>query len=300
MRPHGPTFGAPMILSMTGFGRAEGVASDRKVTVEVRSLNSKQLDLLIRLPGPFKDQEVEVRQLVAEQVVRGKVEVYVSMEGQQTARRTTFDRELVSIYHKELSELVREVAPQSQIDVLAYVLRMPDVMVTASEHVDEEEWAGVGELVLQALKDLADFRLREGRRLADDLVARVGHIGTLLNEIATLDAERMDRTRDRIKAKLAELKVNVNEDRFEQELVYYLEKLDITEEKVRLNSHCTYFMEVLNEGAQQGRKLSFIGQEMGREINTIGSKANDATIQRLVVVMKDELEKVKEQVLNVL
>ncbi len=285
---------------MTGFGRAEGTAMDRKVGVEIRTLNSKQLDLLVRLPGPFKDKEVEVRQMVGDTVVRGKIELYVSMEGQQATKRTTFDRELVRTYHAELSTLVKEVSPRSTLDVLGYVLRMPDVLVTANETAEEEEWAKVRAAISSALEDLDRFRKSEGARLADDLKARVGRIQQLLDEVETLDQGRMDRTRDRLKGKLAELQVNVDADRFEQELVYYLEKLDINEEKVRLRSHCTYFLETMSGDPQQGRKLSFIGQEMGREINTLGSKANDATIQRLVVMMKDQLEKVKEQVLNIL
>jgi uncharacterized protein (TIGR00255 family) len=289
-----------MVRSMTGFGRAEGVAKDRKVSVEIRSLNSKQLDLLVKLPGPFKDREVEVRQLVGEQAVRGKVEVFVSLEGAQNSRRSTFDRDLVRMYHAELTELVREVSPDSTLDVLAHVLRMPDVLVTANDAVDEEEWTSVRALIAAAVADHDRFRASEGERLADELRHRVQRILGLLEEIEGLDQGRNERTRERIQGRLAELQVKVDQDRFEQELVYYLEKLDITEEKVRLRSHCTYFLEIMTAEDQQGRKLNFIGQEMGREVNTLGSKANDATMQRLVVMMKDELEKVKEQVLNVL
>ncbi len=285
---------------MTGFGRAEGVAKDRKVSVEIRSLNSKQLDLLVKLPGPFKDKEVEVRQLIGEKAIRGKVEVHVSVEGHHAMKRTSFDKELVRTYHVELTALVNEIAPQSGLDVLGHVLRMPDVLVVANENVDEEEWSDVRALIATALSEFDGFRKSEGGRLADDLKMRVDRIVFLLAQIEDLDLGRTDRTRDRLKAKLTELEVNVVADRFEQELVYYLEKLDINEEKVRLRSHCTYFLETMTSDDQQGRKLSFIGQEMGREINTLGSKANDAPIQRLVVMMKDELEKVKEQVLNVL
>ncbi len=285
---------------MTGFGRTEGVAKDRKVSVEIRSLNSKQLDLLVKLPGPFKDKEVEMRQLVGEQALRGKVEVYVSLEGHFNTKRTSFDKDLVRTYYAELSALAQEVAPASQVDIFAHVLRMPDVMVVANETVDEEEWKSMRSLIEAALKGFDEFRLSEGGRLAHDLRMRVERIGTLLDEIEQLDHGRTDRTRERLKSKITELEVNVDAERFEQELVYYLEKLDINEEKVRLRSHCTYFLETMSSDDQQGRKLSFIGQEMGREINTLGSKANDAAIQRLVVMMKDELEKVKEQVLNVL
>lgn len=289
-----------MIRSMTGFGRAEGVVKDRKVVVEVRSLNSKQLDLFLKVPGAVKEREVEVRPWLSEQVVRGKAEVYITVEQLHAAKRTTFDKELVRAYYAELQGIAQDVAPDHTTDLFSHVLRMPDVANTTSERLDDEEWEGVKALMRSAVEAFDAFRLSEGARLLDDLAARVARIGTLLTEVEALDAGRTDRTRERLLAKLADLKVEVNADRFEQELVYYVEKLDINEEKVRLRSHLTYLVETMQSDEQQGRKLSFIGQEMGREINTIGSKANDAAIQRLVVMMKDELEKVKEQVMNVL
>ncbi len=289
-----------MIRSMTGFGRAEGVVKDRKVVVEVRSLNSKQLDLFLKVPGAVKEREVEVRPWLSEQVVRGKAVVYITVEQLHAAKRTTFDKELVRAYYTELRGIAAEVAPDHTTDLFAHVLRMPDVANTTSERLDDEEWEGVKALMRSAVEAFDAFRLSEGARLLEDLAARVARIGTLLTEVEALDAGRTDRTRERLLAKLADLKVEVDADRFEQELVYYVEKLDINEEKVRLRSHLTYLVETMQGDEQQGRKLSFIGQEMGREINTIGSKANDAAIQRLVVMMKDELEKVKEQVMNVL
>jgi uncharacterized protein (TIGR00255 family) len=285
---------------MTGFGRAEGVVKDRKVTVEMRSLNSKQLDLFLKLPGVFKDRENELRAWISEQAVRGKVEVFLSGEALHATKHTTFDRDLIKAYYTELKEIADATAPDAKTDLLAQVLRLPDVSTTASERVDDEEWASVRALVADALKAFDAFRKSEGARLEEELTARVHGIEQLLTEVEALDNGRSDRTRERLHGKLADLRVEVDKDRFEQELVYYLEKLDITEEKVRLRSHCTYFVETLRSDDQHGRKLGFIGQEMGREINTIGSKANDASIQRLVVRMKDELEKVKEQVLNVL
>jgi len=285
---------------MTGFGRAEGVVKDRKVTVEVRSLNSKQLDLLVKLPGVFREKEAELRQLASELVMRGKAELIMNQEQGSDTRRTTFDRDLVQAYYTELRSIANEVAPDADTDLLAHVLRMPDVMTTRTEVLEESEWEDLLALVRQALSSYDGFRLNEGARLLDELAARVQRIEQLLIEAEALDAVRTDRTRERLRAKLADLQVNVDQDRFEQELVYYLEKLDITEEKVRLRAHCTYFQETMAGDDQQGRKLNFIAQEMGREINTLGSKANDAAIQRVVVLMKDELEKVKEQVLNVL
>jgi uncharacterized protein (TIGR00255 family) len=285
---------------MTGFGRAEGVVKDRKVTVEVRSLNSKQLDLLVKLPGAYREKEAELRQLAGELVMRGKAEVIMSQEQGSDTRRTTFDRDLVKAYYDELRAIRDEVAPDDSTDLLAQVLRMPDVMTTRTEVLEESEWEALLALVRQALASYDGFRLNEGARLLDELAARVQRIEQLLIEAEGMDTDRTDRTRERLRAKLADLQANVDQDRFEQELVYYLEKLDITEEKVRLRAHCTYFQETMAGDEPQGRKLNFIAQEMGREINTLGSKANDAAIQRVVVLMKDELEKVKEQVLNVL
>ena len=284
---------------MTGFGRAEGVVKDRKVTVEVRSLNSKQLDLLVKVPSLFKEREVEVRQWAGEQLVRGKAELTIGIE-QHAQKRTTFDKALIQAYYAELSSIAQEIAPDHRTDLLAQVLRLPEVTTTTTDRVDEEEWTVVMGLVRQAVEAFDRFRSSEGGRLAQELGQRVSLIRQLLEEVETLDQGRADRTREKLRARLAELQVSVDHDRFEQELVYYLEKMDLTEERVRLRSHCTYFMETMEKDEHQGRKLGFIAQEMGREINTLGSKANDATVQRLVVRMKDELEKIKEQVLNVL
>ncbi len=284
---------------MTGFGRAEGVVKDRKVTVEVRSLNSKQLDLLVKVPSLLKEREVEIRQWAGEQLVRGKAELTIGTE-QQAQKRTTFDRALIQAYYAELSAIAQEIAPDHRTDLLAQVLRLPEVTTTTTDRVDEEEWSVVMGLVRQAVEAFDRFRSSEGGRLAQELSQRVSLIGQLLEEVEALDQGRADRTREKLRARLAELQVSVDHDRFEQELVYYLEKMDLTEERVRLRSHCTYFIETMEKDEQQGRKLGFIAQEMGRGINTLGSKANDATVQRLVVRMKDELEKIKEQVLNVL
>jgi uncharacterized protein (TIGR00255 family) len=286
-----------MIRSMTGFGRAEGVVNDRKVTVEVRSLNSKQLDLFLKLPGAFKDYEVEVRQYIGTLVVRGKAEVFLSGDQMHAYKRTSFDTDLVRAYHEELQAIRDAVAPEATTDLFAQVLRMPDVANTTTDRISEEEWAQARALVEQAAAAYDEFRKSEGQRLQEVHVERIGE---LLARTETLDPDRAERTRERLMTKLGELQAKVDQDRFEQELVYYLEKMDVTEEKVRLRSHCTYFMETMAQDEPQGRKLNFIAQEMGREINTLGSKASDAAIQQVVVMMKDELEKVKEQVLNVL
>jgi uncharacterized protein (TIGR00255 family) len=285
---------------MTGFGRSEGVVNDRKVTIELRSLNSKQLDLFLKIPSLYKEHEAELRQWVGDRVVRGKAELVIVCERTQGRARTSIDRELLRSYLVELKDLAHDLAPDSTTDLFAMALRMPEVTQPPVEKLEGSEWDSVSALVQKAMEAYDGFRKSEGERLLTELRSRVDGISSLLAEVTVLDADRTDRTRERIKAKLAELEVQVDQARFEQELVYYLEKMDVTEEKVRLASHCTYFKETLAADEPQGRKLGFIAQEMGREINTLGSKANDAALQRLVVHMKDELEKIKEQVLNIL
>ena len=285
---------------MTGFGRSEGVVNERKVTVELRSLNSKQLDLLVKVPGIYKDREAELRLLVGEHLQRGKVELVVACEQPQGVQRARLDRALLRTYLDELRSIAQEIAPEATTDLFAQALRMHEASVAPVERVGEEEWSAVVGLVHRALSDMGRFRSSEGERLAAELHGRVDRISELLAQVEAMDEGRSERTRERLRSKLNDLRQEVDEGRFEQELVYYLEKLDITEEKVRLRSHCTYFLETLATDDAQGRKLGFIAQEMGREINTLGSKANDAVIQRSVVHMKDELEKIKEQVLNVL
>jgi uncharacterized protein (TIGR00255 family) len=285
---------------MTGFGRAEGIVAEKKVTVEVRSLNSKQLDLFIKLPGLYKEKDAELRQWASEEVVRGKSEIVVNSELAPGAKRSHFDAELVRGYYEELRGITGAIDSEARTDLMQVVLRLPDVQNTGREELTDAEWNAVQKLIHDAMRAFNGFREAEGRKLNDDLRMRVEHISALLTEVDGQDTGRAERTRERIRARLAELQAKVDQDRFEQELVFYLEKMDINEEKVRLRAHCGYFLETLEKEQQQGRKLGFITQEMGREINTLGSKANDAAMQRNVVLMKDELEKIKEQVLNVL
>ncbi len=285
---------------MTGFGRAEGIVNDRRVTVEVRSLNSKQLDLFLKLPGSYKEKDAELRQWVSERIGRGKAEVFVGSEQLPGGQRGHFDAGLVRSYYEELRSIADQVDPSATTDLLGLVLRMPEVSNSAREELSDTEWSGVMTLVGQATTSFTAFRETEGKKLEADLRMRVERIAALLTEVEAQDAGRIERTRERIRTRLAELQAKVDQDRFEQELVFYLEKMDINEEKVRLRAHCSYFLETLQNEEQQGRKLGFIAQEMGREINTLGSKANDAAMQRNVVLMKDELDKIKEQVLNAL
>jgi uncharacterized protein (TIGR00255 family) len=289
-----------MLRSMTGFGRAEGVVNERKVTVEVRSLNSKQLDLLVKMPLLYREKEAEVRQLAGERIMRGKAELFIGSEAPAGQRRSPVDANLVRSYYSDLRALVQEIDPDAQTDLMGLVLRMPEVSNTGREQLDEAEWLSVQALVKQALDAFDGFRVEEGRKLAVDLRQRSAHITTLLTEVEGFDPARMGRTRERLEARMQELQGAADRSRLEQELLFYMEKLDINEEKVRLRAHCTYLLETIDTAEQQGRKLGFIAQEMGREINTIGSKSNDADMQRRVVLMKDELEKIKEQVLNAL
>lgn len=289
-----------MLRSMTGFGRAEGSVNGKKITVELRSLNSKGLDLMLKLAPLYREKESELRQWANERLVRGKVDVYIGAEETVVQKRTSFDVQLVKQYHDELEAIRQSVARNSATDVLGIVLRMPDVSRSASEELEENEWALVKQLLDEAHKAFQAFRASEGLQLFNEISARVNGITALLAEVEPLDAGRATKTREKLLAKLQELQVNVDKDRFEQELIFYLEKMDVSEEKMRLRTHCTYFLDTARNEEQQGRKLGFIAQEIGREVNTLGSKANDAAIQQLVVRMKDELEKIKEQVLNVL
>ncbi|MBK6626549.1 MAG: YicC family protein [Flavobacteriales bacterium] len=289
-----------MLRSMTGFGRAEGTVGERKASVELRSLNSKQLDLLVKLPAAHREREAELRAWLAERVVRGKVELFVNIDPVRAADRTGLDATVVKAQYDQLKALADAVAPGHSTDLLGIVLRQAEQSRPMDEPTDPAEWEALLALVHQAAEAFTAFRAEEGARLMEDLRSTVGRVAALLAEVEQLDAGRTDRVRDRLRSKVEELGVTMDRNRFEQELVYYLEKFDINEEKVRLKAHCAYFLETLAAPDQQGRKLGFIAQEMGREMNTIGSKANDAILQKLVVRMKDDLEKIKEQLLNVL
>ncbi|MBL0331149.1 MAG: YicC family protein [Bacteroidetes bacterium] len=287
---------------MTGFGKATAEIPGKKVTVEVRSLNSKQLDLNLRLPYLYKEKELELRAEISKQIERGKVDITIFTEATQDSLPVAINKTLAKTYYKELKALsdeLDEVTP----NLLALVVKMPDVMKAEREVVelDEAEWKQIKATVDKAIDAFQKFRGDEGKTLANEFNTRIGLIDTLLAEVVKMDAFRVENIRTRIKNSLSEVieKEKIDQNRFEQELVYYIEKLDITEEKLRLKTHIDYFLNTMKEPGS-GRKLGFISQEIGREINTIGSKANDASVQKLVVQMKDELEKIKEQLLNVL
>ena len=287
---------------MTGFGKYVTEIPGKKVTVEIRSLNSKALDLNLRLPYLYKEKELVLRSDISKQVERGKLDVTVYTESTQELLPVSLNKTLAKTYYKELKALSDELN-ESGTNLLALVLKMPEVMKAEREvmELDEAEWEQVKTTIDKAIEAFQKFRSDEGSILANEFQTRIGIIYELLADVLSKDAARVENIRKRIKNNIAEFveKEKIDENRFEQELIYYIEKIDITEEKLRLKTHLDYFMSVMEEPSC-GRKLGFISQEIGREINTIGSKANDAGIQKIVVQMKDELEKIKEQMLNVL
>ncbi len=290
-----------MIKSMTGFGKGEVTFQNKKITVEIRSLNSKQLDLNLRLPAVYRQSEYELRTLIARTAQRGKVDVFVNVETQRVETPARINRELFREYLRQMNDTLSYAGIDADYDSLVpAILRMPEVVATESETVSDEEHAALMAAAEAAAAHLDAFRSQEGAILIADLLRRVDLIEQYKQEVIPFEKARTETIRARILDSLAQLKVDVDHNRLEQEMIFYLEKLDITEEKVRLTNHCRYFREVAAGEEGAGRKLGFIAQEMGREINTMGSKANETNIQILVVKMKDELEKIKEQVLNIL
>lgn len=290
-----------MIKSMTGFGKGEATFQNKKITVEIRSLNSKQLDLNLRLPSVYRQSEYELRTLIARTVQRGKVDVFVNVESQRVETPARINRELFREYLRQMNDTLAYAGIDADYDTLVpAILRMPEVVSAESETVPDEEHAALLSAAEAAAAHLDAFRAQEGAILIADLLRRVDLIEQYKDEVVPFEQARTQTIRARILDNLAQLKVDVDSNRLEQEMIFYLEKLDITEEKVRLTNHCRYFREVAAGEEGVGRKLGFIAQEMGREINTMGSKANETNIQILVVKMKDELEKIKEQVLNIL
>ena len=291
-----------MIKSMTGFGKASSEFSTKKITVEVRSLNSKQLDLNLRTPYIYKEKELELRSEISKQLERGKVDISIYTESIQDTLPVAINKTLAKTYYNELKSLAEELK-EVNTDLFRLTMKMPDVLKAEKEVVefDVEEWKAVKATVDIAIEAFQKFRDDEGKTLSNEFEMRIGIIDKLLTEVISYDAARVENIRTRINNNIADVieKEKIDENRFEQELIYYIEKLDITEEKLRLKTHLDYFTATMKE-LGSGRKLGFIAQEIGREINTIGSKANDSSVQKLVVQMKDELEKIKEQLLNVL
>ena len=290
-----------MIKSMTGFGKGEAMVDDKKIRVELRSLNSKQLDLSIKLPGKYRAAEAEMRSIITRELQRGKVDCFVSFEAATAETSAHINREAFKAYAKELREVCAENAVIADSDYfLKAILRMPDVITSEEREVSEAELAAIIEATKAACAELNNFRIQEGAILIADLLGRIDLIEKYRHEVELFEGARVETIKNRIRENIEKLQLEVDNNRLEQEMIFYIEKLDITEEKVRLDNHCNYFREVAAEEEAPGRKLGFIAQELGREINTMGSKSNEANMQRLVVKMKDELEKIKEQVLNIL
>ena len=290
-----------MVKSMTGFGKGEAALRNKKITVEIRSLNSKQLDLSLRLPAVYRQSEYEIRNLIARTIQRGKVDVFVTVESQAVETSARINREVFREYLRQMNDTLSFSGIDAGYDaILPVIMRLPDVVATEAEAISEEEHAALLAAVEAAAAHLDAFREQEGAILIADLLRRVELIEQYKTEVVPFEKARTETVKARILDNLSKLAVDVDRNRLEQEMIFYLEKLDITEEKVRLTNHCNYFREVASSEEGAGRKLVFIAQEMGREINTMGSKANEPNIQILVVKMKDELEKIKEQVLNIL
>ena len=286
---------------MTGFGKAEVVINGKTITAEIRSLNSKQLDLGLRLPAAYRELENDIRSLAAKQVVRGKVDLSISVVTTEVATASRIDKPLFAAYIKQMNEALAYAGVSVDYEaIIPVVMKMPNVIQADTADASDDEKKAVMAAVEGAIDKLDAFRKQEGAILIADLLRRVDLIEQMRNEIIPFEAARTEAVRQRIREGIEKLGVEVDNNRLEQEMIFYIEKLDITEEEVRLENHCKYFREVANNEEQAGRKLGFIAQEMGREINTTGSKANQHDIQKLVVKMKDELEKIKEQVLNIL
>jgi len=291
-----------MLKSMTGFGRAEKTIGDKTFLIDIKSLNGRQFDLSLRLPAVVKPFEFDIRKILAEGLNRGSVDCSISLKDTGDAKPVSINTDLAKAYYNSLAALSNELKLDTS-NILNALIKLPEVITPSSDTLSDRDWEELQQLIKEAVVDLNIHREDEGKILSAELQSRIDNISELQKEIAVLDPQRKEMMREGF-VKLLEEKVgkeNYDENRLEQELIYYIEKIDITEEQVRLKNHCAYFTEVLNEGNnQKGKKLSFILQEVGREINTTGSKAYDSNIQKLVVMMKDELEKAKEQVLNVL
>ena len=291
-----------MIKSMTGFGKAEFEVNNKKITIEIKSLNSKQIDINTRIPALYREKDISLRKVLSDTLIRGKVDFNIYMENLGEDSNSKINEPILRSYFLQLSKVSNDLNLTIDQSTLQAAIRLPDVVKTQYETLDEQEWNIILKNVKKALVDIDNFRNQEGKALLADIEGNVKSIQNLLNEIEPFEGKRMETIKQRLKENLESLQLNGNVDknRFEQELIFYLERLDINEEKVRLANHCSYFLETINLPEPAGKKLGFISQEIGREINTIGSKANDTSIQRIVVNMKDHLERVKEQLLNVL
>jgi uncharacterized protein (TIGR00255 family) len=287
---------------MTGFGKAEFEVNNKKITLELKALNSKQIDINARIPSVYREKEIEIRKELAEKLVRGKVDITIYVENHGEDSNSKINEPILKSYFESLKKINDELGLSTDQTIMQAILRLPDVVKTEYETLDEEEWQDILLHLRKALEDIDDFRIREGKALETDIIANTENIRELLQQITPFEEQRMETVKKRLTENLEKLNLNgtVDENRYEQELVYYIDKMDMNEEKVRLENHCNYFIETIVLPESNGKKLAFISQEMGREINTLGSKAYENNIQRIVVQMKDHLERIKEQLLNVL
>ena len=286
-----------MIQSMTGFGKASLQVAAKKITVEIKSLNSKGLDLNTRMPSIYREMELGLRNQLSQRLERGKIDfsLYIEITGEETSSKIN-----VPIVKGYINQMKAVIPNADETELMKMAVRMPDALKTERDEIDENEWKQIQSVIDDGITNIVQFRVDEGVSLEKEFLHRIANIMMLMNNAVTYDSERVETVKTRLRTAIDDLKVTIDENRFEQELIFYLEKYDITEEKVRLENHLNYFIETLAGTEANGRKLGFITQEMGREINTMGSKSNHSEMQKLVVMMKDELEKIKEQVLNVL
>ncbi len=287
---------------MTGYGKAECELSSKKITVEIKSLNSKQLDINSRFSSTYREKDLEVRRIISEQLTRGKIDFGLFCENLGTTSNASINKPIVLDYYRQMNEIYDDLHLTQGESLLPTILRLPDSVRVDHEELDEAEWTIILGAINEAINQVKQFRIQEGLALETDIISHIERIIELKNYVEPYEEERIERVKNRLYDALKDISLNAQADpnRFEQELIFYLEKLDINEEKVRLENHCRYFVETLNDDNETGKKLGFIAQEIGREINTMGSKANHSEIQKLVIQMKDELEKIKEQALNIL
>ncbi|MEN6619191.1 MAG: YicC/YloC family endoribonuclease [Rikenellaceae bacterium] len=290
-----------MILSMTGYGKAECQYGQNKLVVEIRSVNGKNSDISLKTQLIPREKEVEVRQMISQVLQRGNIDLFAGVENVQESCNRTINKQMFVSYYNQIRAINEELDEKLNYSgLINCILKLPDVIEIKKDDLEEDNWNQLKGCIFEALQSLTDFRTTEGKKLEEDIRGRVGYIMDHLGEVEKYEQERSEAIKSRLTGRLEELSQSIDRNRLEQEIIYYIEKLDITEEKVRLTQHCKYFLETLDNEEYPGKKLGFIAQEMGREINTLGSKANHAEIQKWVVRMKDELEKIKEQSLNIL
>jgi len=290
-----------MIQSMTGFGKVTKEFSGKKISVEIKSLNSKQLDISTRIPNAYRDKEIDIRNLLSQTIERGKVDFLIYLDNVDTSISSKINSTAIEAYYNQIQSTAQQLQLGLPADWFSVLLRLPDAVKTDTVELDETEWITVKEIIKEALKTFVAFRAQEGVMLEKIFRTKIEAIADLLREIDVYDAERIEKIKTRLHESIKKLNINgYDENRLEQEMIYYVERLDVNEEKARLTNHLNYFLETMDNETSQGRKLGFIAQEMGREINTLGSKSNHAEMQKIVVQMKDELEQIKEQILNVL